>query len=153
MLRLSKVQNLKFEKTREDRFLVSWEGALRRYHVWYYPKGDGLNDTLHSNPLVAIPGRHSRGGHKPLDLMSARWAPMREDLLAYLTGARFAEAEKAYEVKEAAKVEEQQEERYGAAIGRVNAVLDRKDITLDGKSRNVFNALLTIPRDDLLRLL
>lgn len=43
------MKNLRFEVVSETSATVSWETDKERCHVWYYPKGDGLQKEFHVN--------------------------------------------------------------------------------------------------------
>lgn len=148
--RLTNVQNFTFKKASDGKYAANWEKDGRRYHVWYYST-KGLDTDLHSNSMDPKVRTYSPQGHRKLNFLSKTWTPMREDVLAHLTGDTIAKADAEYQAAEDKRKEDRAVEQYGQAVTRVNRVLE--DQSLDGKSRNVFCALLTLPRDDLLKLL
>lgn len=150
--RIHTVNDFGFAKRSDSRYAFDWSFGDRRYHLWTYLK-DGdmqLDAELHSNNIDPKVPAYGPRGHKKLDPLAKAWGPMREDLLAALTPTRIAEADATYAADEHRIEEKQLDERYKRAINRLNRVIDSLE---QGVAKNVFCALLTLPRDDLLRLL
>ncbi len=153
--RIHTVEDFGFQKRSDSRYAFGWKFGERRYHLWVYLK-DGtlqLDSDLHSNHVDRkVPGYGPRG-HKKLDPLAKAWLPMFGDLHEALTPELIAEADAKYAKAEHDERERQDNQRYDRLVGQINKLIDNKERPVDGKSRNVFNALLTIPRDDLLRLM
>lgn len=149
--RMTNVQNFTFKKASDGRYAANWEKDGRRYHVWYYLT-KGLDTELHSNSMDPKVRTYSPQGHRKLNFLSKTWTPMREDVLAHLTPDNIAKADAEHQAAEDQRKEQELTERYARVVQRINGVLDG-ETPIDGKSRNVFNALLTVPREDLLRLI
>lgn len=155
-MRLSNVENFSITKSSAGRYTVNWTKGDRRYHVWYYLSGaEGrpfLESILHSNPIAPPPGPHRRDHHRALDFLGKSHAEMRADVWKSLTDEAIKAADDALAKEEADKEEASRAARYERIVGRVNAILGGEQ-PIDPKSRVIFCALLTVPRDDLLRLM
>ena len=148
--RLNQVQELTFRRhgATSQSYSVSWVHGDRRYHVWYYPDA-GLQDTLHSNPVVSH-NNPRLSGHRSLSLAVTNWLAMKADLLAYITPERIAQADAESMAEEKRREDAEDDTRYAKALTQIDHLLGRgmSDQTVD-----VLRRLRELPRDELIRII